>query len=283
MTTAHAIRTVNLPSGEPIPVLGQGTWGMGEDPMRLPEEIEALRTGVELGMTLIDTAEMYGDGAAELVIGEAIADRRDQVFLVDKVLPHNATRDGTIASCQRSLSRLRTDRLDMYLLHWRGPVPLEQTIAGFTDLVAAGMIRHWGVSNFDLADLVELTNLPGGSAVETDQVLYNLAHRGIEWDLMPRCLEAGMPIMAYSPFQHGRMTDHPVLREVAARHNATPPQIALAWVLMHDGVATTPKASRAEHVRDNRAAYDIRLTDEDLATLDAAFPPPSGPQPLEVL
>jgi diketogulonate reductase-like aldo/keto reductase len=283
MTTATAIRTINLPSGEPIPVLGQGTWGMAEDARRRADEIAALRLGVDLGMTLIDTAEMYADGGAEGLIGEALADRRDEIFLIDKVLPQNATLSGTIRACERSLSRLRTDRLDLYLLHWRGPVPLEETVAAFTSLLDRGLIRHWGVSNFDLSDMVELTRTPGGTAVETDQVYYNLAHRGIEWDLLPRCREAGLPIMAYSPFDHGRMVDHPVLRSVAEEHGATPPQIALAWVLLHDGVATIPKASTPTHVRDNRAAYDIQLTEADLAALDRAFPPPTGPQPLEVL
>jgi diketogulonate reductase-like aldo/keto reductase len=283
MTTATAIRTVDLPSGEPIPVLGQGTWGMAEEPHRHDDEIAALRLGVDLGMTLIDTAEMYADGGAEALIGEALADRRDEIFLVDKVLPHHATRSGTIMACQESLRRLRTDRLDLYLLHWRGQVPLAETVDAFTALLDAGQIRHWGVSNFDLSDLVELTNLPGGTAVEIDQVYYNLAHRGIEWDLLPRCQEVGLPIMAYSPFDHGRMVGHPVLQAIAAAHSATPPQIALAWVLLHEGVATIPKAGTPAHVRDNRAAYDIRLTETDLAALDRAFPPPSGPQPLEVL
>jgi diketogulonate reductase-like aldo/keto reductase len=283
MTTASAIRTVNLPTGEPIPVLGQGTWGMAEDARRRDDEIAALRLGVDLGMTLIDTAEMYADGGAEGLIGEALADRRDELFLVDKVLPQNATRSGTITSCERSLRRLRTDRLDMYLLHWRGTVPLEETIDAFTRLVERGLIRHWGVSNFDLADLSELTDIPGGTAVETDQVLYNLTRRGIEWDLLPRCREAGLPIMAYSPFEHGRMINHPMLKEIAVAHRVTPAAVALAWVLRQDDVATIPKAGTPEHVRENRSAYELHLTEEDLAVLDRAFPPPSGPRPLEVL
>jgi diketogulonate reductase-like aldo/keto reductase len=283
MTTASAIRSVDLPSGEPIPVLGQGTWGMAEDARRRDDEIAALRLGVDLGMTLIDTAEMYADGGAEGLIGEALADRRDELFLVDKVLPHNATRSGTVASCERSLRRLRTDRLDMYLLHWRGQVPLEETIDAFTRLVERGLIRHWGVSNFDLADLSELTRIPGGTAVETDQVLYNLTRRGIEWDLLPRCREAGLPIMAYSPFEHGRMINHPMLNEIAASHHVTPAAVALAWVLRQDHVATIPKAGTPEHVRENHAAYELQLTEEDLAVLDRAFPPPTEPRPLEVL
>jgi diketogulonate reductase-like aldo/keto reductase len=283
MTTASAIRTINLPSGDPIPVLGQGTWGMAEDARRRDDEILALRTGVDLGMTLIDTAEMYADGGAESLIGEALADRRDQVFLVSKVAPHNATRQGTIVACERSLRRLRTDWLDLYLLHWRGRVPLEETVEAFTTLVNGGLIRHWGVSNFGLSDLVELTNLPGGTAVETDQVLYNLFHRGIEWDLLPRCREAGLPIMAYAPFEHGRMINHPVLKEVAAEHGVTPPQVALAWVLRQDGVAAIPKASNPQHVLENRRAYDIRLSEHELAMLDQAFPPPTRATSLDVL
>jgi diketogulonate reductase-like aldo/keto reductase len=253
---------------------------MGEDPRRHDEEITALRAGIDLGMTVIDTAEAYADGGAEELVGEALTGRREQVFLVSKVAPQHATRQGTVVSCERSLRRLRTDWIDMYLLHWRGRVPLEETVEGLTALVKGGLIRHWGVSNFDLVDLVELTNLPGGMAVETDQVLYNLTHRGIEWDLLPRCREAGLPIMAYSPFEHGSMVDHPILKEVAAGRGITPPQVALAWILRQDGVLTIPKAATPAHVRDNRAAYEVHLTEEDLTLLDRAFPPPNGPRPL---
>jgi diketogulonate reductase-like aldo/keto reductase len=281
--TQTAIRTVTLPSGERMPVLGQGTWGMAEDARRRSEEIAALRLGIDLGMTLIDTAEMYANGGAESLVGQAIAGRRDEVFLVSKVLPSNATRSGTITACEQSLRRLGTDRLDLYLLHWRGRVPLEETVDAFTTLASLGRIRHWGVSNFDLSDLVETASLPTDPPAETDQVLYNLTRRGIEWDLLPRCRETGLPIMAYSPFERGRMLRHPVLAEVAARHGATPAQAALAWVLRLDGVNTIPKASTPEHARENRAALDIRLTQDDLAALDHAFPPPTGPQPLELL
>lgn len=281
--TATTIRAVSLPNGSTVPALGLGTWYMGEQSARRATELAALRTGIESGLTLIDTAEMYADGGAEGLIGAALADRRDQVFLVSKVAPHNATRQGTIVACERSLRRLRTDRLDMYLLHWRGRVPLEETVEAFTTLVNGGLIRHWGVSNFGLSDLVELTNLPGGTALEADQVLHNLFHRGIEWDLLPRCREAGLPIMAYSPFEHGRMINHPVLKEVAAEHGATPPQVALAWVLRQDGVTAIPKASNPEHVRENRRAYDIRLSESELAMLDQAFPSPTRATPLDVL
>jgi diketogulonate reductase-like aldo/keto reductase len=282
-TPMTAVGTIDLPSGEPIPVLGQGTWRMAEDPRRRQSEIAALRLGLDLGMTLIDTAEMYAGGGAEELVGEAIGDRRDEVFLVSKVLPQHATRDGTIAACERSLRRLGTDRLDMYLLHWRGRVPLEETLAGFVALRSAGLIGHWGVSNFDVSDLRELMALPGGDAVEIDQVLYNLSRRGIEHELLPTCRRIGLPIQAYSPVEQGRLLRNRVLQAVAARHGATPAQIALAWVLRDEGVNAIPKAGTPEHVRENRGALEIRLTPQDLAKLDAAFPPPDGPRPLELL
>ncbi|MCC2663700.1 MAG: putative 2,5-didehydrogluconate reductase [Geminicoccaceae bacterium] len=218
---ADVIRAAKLPEGEAVPVLGQGTWYLGEGSRRRADEIAALRLGIDLGMFLIDTAEMYGDGAAEELVGEAIAGRRDEVFLVSKVLPENATRNGTVAACERSLERLRTDQIDLYLLHWRGPVPLAETLAGFEALIRAGKIRYWGVSNFDLADMMELRALRGGRAAATDQVLYNLTRRGIEWELLPWCRELGVPIMAYSPIEQGRLLRHPVLQDVAARHGAT--------------------------------------------------------------
>jgi diketogulonate reductase-like aldo/keto reductase len=264
-------------------VLGQGTWHMAEDPRRRPAEISALRVGIELGLTLIDTAEMYADGQAEELVGEAIAGRREDVFLVSKVLPEHGTKRGTVAACERSLRRLKTDRLDLYLLHWRGDVPLEATLEGFTALVRAGMIRQWGVSNFDVSDMEELERLPGGTSVATDQVLYNLSRRGIEWDLLPWCRARRIPIMAYSPIEQGRMLRHPVLRKVATRQGATPAQVALAWLLRQELLCAIPKAATPEHVRENRAAVDLRLTDRDLAELDRAFPPPDGPRPLEML
>jgi diketogulonate reductase-like aldo/keto reductase len=280
---ATDIRTVKLRSGEAVPALGQGTWRMGERAARRKDEIAALRLGLDLGMTLIDTAEMYGDGSAEEMVGEAIAGRRDDVFLVSKVLPQNATRHGTIAACEASLRRLGTDRLDLYLLHWRGHPPLAGTLEAFAKLVDAGKIRYWGVSNFDCSDMEELARLPGGGAVATNQVLYNLTRRGIEHDLLHRCVARGIPIMAYSPVEQGRVLDHPQLKAVAARHGATPAQVAIAWVLRWDGVFTIPKASTPAHVRENRAALDLRLTQEDFDELDRAFPPPQGPRPLELL
>jgi diketogulonate reductase-like aldo/keto reductase len=233
-------------------------------------------------MTLIDTAEMYGDGVTEDLVGEAIAGRRDEVFLVSKVVPQHATREGTVAACRASLHRLRTDHLDLYLLHWRGRVPVAETLAGFADLMAAGAIRYWGVSNFDVDEMVELTGLPGGAAVQTDQVLYNLMRRGIEYDLLPWCLDNGIPIMAYSPVEQGLLLGHPAVRGVADRHGVSAAQVALAWVLRQDGVVAIPKAGTPKHVYEDRAALELRLTPADLVELDAAFPPPTRKVPLEL-
>ncbi len=277
------VRSTILPSGERVPVLGLGTWRMAERRRRSSDEVAALRLGIDLGMSLIDTAEMYGDGAAEELVGEAIEGRRDEVFLVSKVLPSNATRTATARACEASLRRLRTDRLDLYLLHWRGSVPLAETVEAFTRLVDDGKVRHWGVSNFDVADMEELADLPGGDAVASDQVLYSLARRGIEADLLPWCQHRRIPVMGYSPVDQGRLLSHPVLRTVADRHGATSAQVALAWVLLHDGVTTIPKAGTPQHVRENRAALNLDLTGDDAAELDRAFPPPSEPQPLETL
>jgi diketogulonate reductase-like aldo/keto reductase len=280
--SVESARTVTLPSGEEIAALGQGTWYLGEDPARREQEIAALRLGVDLGMTLVDTAEMYGDGAAEELVGEALRGRREEVFLVSKVLPGNADQKGTVAACERSLRRLRTERLDLYLLHWRGRWPLEETLAGFTDLMEAGKIRYWGVSNLDVADMAELTTLPGGDAAAVDQVLYNLSRRGIEWDLLPWCREAGVTVMAYSPVEQGRLLEGGALDAVARPLGATPAQVALAWVLAQ-GVAAIPRSGSPDHVRENRGAVDLRLPPEALDALDEAFPPPSGPTPLEML
>jgi diketogulonate reductase-like aldo/keto reductase len=277
------VPTITLPSGDTMPVLGQGTWRLAEGLHPRDEEIASLQLGIELGLTLIDTAELYGGGAAEELVGEAIAGRRDELFLVSKVLPHNATRRGTVAACERSLRRLGTDHLDVYLLHWRGNVPLAETLGGFQDLVRAGAIRNWGVSNFDRPDLTELLGLPGGNAVATNQVLYNLARRGIEYELLPWCRQLGIPIMAYSPIGQGRMLRHPALTEVAERHGATPAQVALAWVLRQDMVNAIPRAGTPEHVRDNSGALELHLDAHDLAALDHAFPPPAEPTPLEVI
>ena len=284
--TAHLVRPhrmVRLPFGAVVPALGQGTWHFGEDPARRREEIAALQTGLDLGLALIDTAEMYGDGEAEILVGEAIDGRRDEVFLVSKVLPDNAGRRDVVIACERSLRRLRTDRLDLYLLHWRGNIPLEETLDGFNALVRAGKIRSWGVSNFDVLEMQELHALDGGADVATDQVLYNLMRRGIELDLMPWCFKRGIPIMAYSPVEQGRLLQNSVLVHVAARHGVTPAQVALAWVLRIAGVIAIPRAGRPAHVRDNRHALDLVLSADDLDELDRAFPAPAEPQPLAML
>jgi len=274
--------TVTLPSGEKVAQLGQGTWHMGESGRTRKDEAAALRLGLDLGMTLIDTAEMYGDGGAEEVVAEAIAGRRDECFIVTKVLPENSTRARMVAACERSLKRLKTDRIDLYLLHWRGP-NLEETLSGFAALIEAGAIRSWGVSNFDVGDMEELLALPGGSECATNQVLYNLRRRGIEAGLLPWCRERGIPIQAYSPIEQGRLLRDRTLTGVAIRHRATPAQIALAWVLRQTDMTVILKAGTEAHVRENRAALDIKLTDQDRAELNRAFLPPKGPRPLELL
>jgi diketogulonate reductase-like aldo/keto reductase len=277
------LKTFRLPSGQSIPVLGLGTWQMGENPRQRQTEVAALRHGLELGIPLIDTAEMYGEGGAEEVIAEVIANRRNQVFLVSKVYPHNATRQGAIAACERSLRRLKTDYLDLYLLHWRGSVPLTETLAAFQQLQQAGKIRDYGVSNFDVADMEAAAQLAGGEAIATNQVLYNLMRRGIEWDLLPWCRQRNMPIMAYSPVEQGRLLRQPKLQSIAQQRGVTPAQIAIAWLLHQDNVIVIPKSSRIEHVDQNRAALDLKLTPAELDALDAAFPPPSQPTALEML
>jgi len=281
------MKTLPLPTGRAIPILGQGTWNMGEDPSARAAEVAALRLGMELGMTLIDTAEMYGEGGAEKVVGEAIAGRRDEVWLVSKVYPHNASRAGVRAACERSLRRLGTDRLDLYLLHWRGGVPLAETLEAFERLRDEGKIRDYGVSNFDTDDMEEAAALPAGAGIATNQVLYNLVKRGIEWDLLPWCRARGIPVMAYSPLESTRpeqraLLTRPQLGEVARRHGVTPAQVALAWLLRQDGVVTIPKAVQPDHVRANRAALDLAplLTIEDMALLDAGFAPPERRRPL---
>jgi len=278
------IRSATLPGGETIPVLGQGTWRMGEDKSKRPSEVAALRTGIDLGMNLIDTAEMYADGGAERVVGEAIAGRRDQVFVVTKFYPQNATRERMAAACDRSLRRLNTEQIDLYLLHWRGDVPLRETLAGFEDLLEAKKIRYAGVSNFDVDDMEELARIKGGlERIVTNQVLYNLERRGIEWDLVPWMRKRRRPIIAYSPVEEGLLTHpHPLVKRVAERHDATPAQVALAWVIRDDGVIAIPKAADPKHVRENRGAADIKLTKRDLDELDESFPPAEGKKPLEM-
>jgi len=275
-----SMRTVELPSGERIPALGQGTWGLAEDAACRAEELRTLTIGLDLGLTLIDTAEMYADGGAEELVAEAIAGRRDEVFLVTKVLPGNASRRDTIAACERSLRRLRTERVDLYLLHWRSVVPLAETVDAFSELKERGWIRHWGVSNFDALDLAELITVAAGDEVASDQVLYNLQHREAEFELLPWCRDQRIVVMAYSPVDRGALVENDVVVEIAAKHGATPAQVALAWVLRNDNVCAIPKAAIHEHVRENARALEVTLDREDLKLLDDAFPAPDRPVPL---
>jgi diketogulonate reductase-like aldo/keto reductase len=275
--------TVLLPDGDQMPKLGIGTWRMGERVGDRDREIAALRYALDLGVKLIDTAEMYGEGGAERVIGMALGARRDNVFLVSKVYPQNASRKGVVEACERSLTRLETDRIDLYLLHWRGRYPLVETIEGFEALRAAGKIRHWGVSNFGPSDMAELMGAPGGRAVATNQVLYNLGRRGIEYDLLPWQRERNLPTMAYTPLEPLQRQPHGALQTISRRHGVSPAQVAIAWVLRQPDVVAIPKAVSLAHIRDNRAALDLTLDSDDLAQLDAAFPPPTRATPLAVL
>jgi diketogulonate reductase-like aldo/keto reductase len=273
------MRTLQL-AGRSVPVIGQGTWRMGEDPSQRAQEVRALQQGLEHGLSLIDTAEMYGEGAAEEVVGQAIRGQRDKVFLVSKVYPHNASRQGVREACERSLKRLGTEHIDLYLLHWPGSEPLEQTVAGFETLVAEGKIARWGVSNFDVADLDDLAD----TRCATNQVLYNPQARGIEFDLLPWAQAADLPIMAYCPIaQGGGVLQHPALRQVAERHRITPAQACLAWVLRQPGMIAIPKASSSAHISENAAAADLHLDAEDFALIDDAFAPPKRKQRLSMV
>ena len=272
---------IDLAPGLSVAAIGQGTWHMGERAARKDAEVAALRLGLDLGMDLIDTAEMYGEGGAEQVVGEAIAGRRDQVVLVSKVYPHNATRQGTIAACERSLRRLGTDRLDLYLLHWRGGVPLAETVEAMERLVETGKIRHYGVSNFDRADMNDWVAAGGRAA--TNQVLYNLGRRGVEWDLLPWCSDHQISVMAYSPVEQGDLAKHKILGGLATELGVSAAALALAWTLRLGNVAAIPKAVQPDHIRQNRAALDLVLQPALLAALDRAFPAPKGPEPLAML
>jgi diketogulonate reductase-like aldo/keto reductase len=279
----RVMKTVRMPCGEVVPALGQGTWTMGEDPALRAQEIASLRAGLDRGLRLIDTAEMYGEGLTESLVGEAIAGRRDEVFLVSKVYPHNASLKAMRQACANSLKRLKTDRIDLYLLHWRGSVPLEETLAAFAQLQSAGHIRNWGVSNLDTSEMQELWNLPGGGQVQTDQILYNLTRRGPEWDLLPWSREHQVPVMAYSPIEQGRLAKHRALAAFAKRHEMTPAQVALAWLLAKDNLIAIPKTASAARVAENLDAASHPLDAGALAELDRLFPPPRGPAPLEML
>lgn len=277
------MKTVSLPGGERVAALGMGTWNMGDQPAAHAEELATLRLGLDLGLTLIDTAEMYGDGRSEELVGEAIAGRRDEVFLVSKVYPHNAGRASAVAACERSLRRLGTDRLDLYLLHWRGGVPLAETMEAFMALRKAGKIRHFGVSNLDLDDMRALWRVPGGKEVAANQLLYNLTRRGIEWDLLPWLREHGIALMAYSPIEQATLLRNPRLARFAQKHGVSPVQAALGWLLAQQGVIAIPKTSHRERLRENHGALALTLSTQQLAELDAAFQPPDGPHPLAML
>jgi diketogulonate reductase-like aldo/keto reductase len=277
------MKQVTFPCGESVPALGQGTWNMGDSARTRQEEIATLRRGIDLGLTLVDTAEMYGDGRSESLVGEAIHGRRDEVFLVSKVYPHNASARGMQAACNASLQRLKTDRIDLYLLHWPGAVPLEETVQAFEALQRQGKIRHWGVSNFDTEQMDELQHVAGGSAAQTDQVLYNLGRRGVEWDLLPSLRKKHVPLMAYSPIEQGRLLRTRGLANFAKQQGMTPAQVAIAWLLAQEDVIVIPKTGQRARVEENAAALDLTLTPAQLRDLDAIFPPPDGPTPLEML
>lgn len=277
------MKTVTFPNGISVPALGQGTWYMGESSGKAAEEVRALQVGMDLGLSLIDTAEMYANGGSEKVVGKAIAGRRDKIFLVSKVLPSNASKRGTPAACEASLRRLGTDYLDLYLYHWRGNYPFDESIEALERLVDQGKIRHWGVSNLDVDDMEEWVAEAAGDRVQTNQVLYNLTRRGIEFDLLPWLEKRRIPIMAYSPIEQGRLLKQPGLLKVAQRHGVTAAQVALAWVMRRPGVIAIPKAGSEAHVRDNHASLQVQLTIEDLADLDAAFAPPTRKRSLEML
>lgn len=279
---------ITLADGTVLPRLGQGTWHIGDEPSKRQDEIKTLRLGVELGMNLIDTAEMYGNGRAEELVGEAIEGIRDRVFLVSKVYPHNSGLDRISVSCEQSLKRLKTDHLDLYLLHWRGSVPLNETIEGMHRLIQAGKILRWGVSNFDTEDMKELWEADGGTSCATNQVLYHLGSRGIEYNLLPWMRERAMPVMAYSPLaQAGALRkgliENEAVKEIAANHNVQPLQVLLAWSIRKPDIIALPKASSEQHVRENSAAISVKLTEDDLFKLDKAFPPPSRKVPLDII
>lgn len=274
---------VALPSGKEVPALGLGTWNMGETRSSAEQEVESIRRAIDLGMTLIDTAEMYADGRSEEIVGRAIVNHREDVFLVSKVYPWNASATGTVDACERSLARLGTDHIDLYLLHWRGEHPLEETVAAFERLKMDGKIGDWGVSNFDTDDMEELFAVPDGRNCAANQVLYNLSRRGPEFSLLPWCQQHGVPLMAYSPIEQGRILKNHELIRIAKAYQATPAQLALAFLLEREGVIAIPKSSNPARVEENRGATDLDITEEDWAALDAVFPPPTRKTALEML
>ena len=276
-------RLVTFSDGTTVPVLGQGTWKIGDDPAWRDEEQAALARGIDLGLTVIDTAELYGDGRSERLVGEVITGRREEVFLVSKVRPENASEMKMMLACEKSLERLGVDRIDLYLLHWQGRVPLEETVDAFQELVDEGMIARWGVSNLDLRAMERLVDIDGGADCAANQLLYNLGSRGVEFDLLPWMQARDMPMMAYSPLGRGGLLEHPLITDNADRHDASPAQVALAAVLRQDGVIAIPKASTVEHVEANAEALEIRFDAEDLDRLDRVFSPPTKATPLDII
>ncbi len=277
------MKTVTLPDATKLPALGIGTWRMGENASARTDEIAAIRYAMDQGITLIDTAEMYGEGGAEEVLGEAMTGQREKLFIVSKVYPHNASHDGVITACERSLKRLGTGHIDLYLLHWPGSIPLAETISGFEHLKDTGKIRYWGVSNFAIDRMQELAALEAGNHCAANQVLYHLGMRGIEWDLLPWCNARTMPVMAYSPLGQGEILDHPALAKIASKHEVAPATIAIAWTLRDNNVISIPKSSQPAHLDQNLAALEVSLDTSDLAALDGAFPPPDAPEPLHMI
>ncbi len=277
------MKFVTLPSKERVPAFGMGTWNMGDDPAARKEELATLRLGLDLGARLIDTAEMYGSGRSEQLVGEAIVNRRDEVFIVDKVMPSNASRRGTVAACERSLGHLKTDRIDLYLLHWRGNIPLSETFEAFMDLQRAGKIRYHGISNLDLDEMKQGWSVPGGQAIQANQVLYNLSRRSIEWDLLPWLREQSIPVMAYSPIEQARLLDDAKLRQFARANSLTPSQAALSWLLAEDDIIVIPKTSHRERLKENISSLDRPLTQSQRSELERLFSGPSGPGALEML
>ena len=276
-------KTITIGNSKPLCALGQGTWFMGDNPARRAGEIQSLRKGIDLGMSVIDTAEMYGDGRSESLVGEAIRGKRDQVYLISKVLPSHASRQGTKAACEASLKRLGTDVIDLYLLHWQGRYPFSETVSAMIELVREGKIIDWGVSNMDVPEMEEFYDIPDGKTCAANEVLYNVSRRGIEFDLIPWCKKRSLPIIAYSPIEQGRVLESTVLRELGEKHGVTPAQIALAWLFRQDGIMAIPKAASINHVEENFEALSIPLTQDDLKVLDEQFPPPRGKVPLEML
>jgi diketogulonate reductase-like aldo/keto reductase len=276
-----SVPSATLPTGEKVAALGQGTWTMGDNSRGRKAEVAALRLGFDLGMTLVDTAEMYASGGAEEVVGEAVAGRRDEIFIVTKVMPQNASRRAAINACEKSLKRLKVEAIDLYLLHWPGSAPFSETLEAFTALKAAGKIRHWGVSNFDVREMEAVIALAEGGSVASNQVMYNLNRRGIEFSLIPWCEQHRIPIMAYSPLDQGKLLHSGEVQRIATRHSVTAAQVALAWVLLQKNMIVIPKAGTDAHVRENHGALGVRLDAEDVAGLDRAFPPPGRKKPLE--